>query len=187
VTGVLAVDLAAKYSAAIWLSSHRQPVRQWDTWQAGEDDFLSSITVPFRLYDEAPTALVVEDLPARVPWMSVVKDVCRLQGRIVEKMCDLGRLDRLLFVQPAQWRAHYGPAMKNGTGPAVVLPVAADHGYTPPDLLGLAGKGEKPIARKVATDYCAAFLIGKWALDTYDAEQSFDAPRTSRYTKVGAP
>lgn len=188
---LLAVDLAAKFSAACLMADY-QVIRQWDSWQKTERQFIDAITRPFDHFSP-PAVMVVEDLPHRLPYMTNVKDVCRLQGRIVERMSALGALDKVLFLQPAQWRGHF-EGMQQGTGPDVVVPVAARYGYTAPDLTyRLARKpdnpdrivaGEKVTARKVATDYCAAYLIARWAEDQWREHRSYDAPRTSRYTKV---
>lgn len=178
---IVAVDLAAKYSAAIHMSAARQPIHQWDSWQKTETEFLDTITTPWRS-GTPPDVLIVEDLPHGVPYMTVVKDVCRLQGRIVERMNSFGHIKAIGFVQPAAWRAHFD--LKQGSGPAAVIPVAEQYGYWPPDLTDRTGKGDRATARKVATDYAAAYLIGRWALDFFDEHGTFDAPRTSRYTKV---
>lgn len=160
-------------------------IREWDSWQKTETDFISSITSVFFLTAKQPDALIIEDLPARVPWMSTVKDVCRLQGRIVERMGGFEAVSRIVFVQPAQWRAHYGALLKNGTGAAAVVPVAARYDYLPPPLeYRAANAKERQTARKIATDYCAAYLIGRWAIDHHAEHHTFDAPRTSRYTRI---
>ena len=180
---IVAVDLAAKFSAAVWMDDNRKVFHQCDSWQSTETWFIDTITQPWRYATAPPDALVIEDLPPRVPWMTVVKDVCRLQGRIAERMMQYGWREAMLFVQPAVWRGHYGEDLKQGTGPNAVLPVAEQHGYHwPSDLKDRAvGRGTKATANKVATDYCAAYLIGRWALDYFDEHGTFDAPRTSRY------
>jgi hypothetical protein len=182
---VVAVDLAAKFSAAVWLDEKRRVFHQCDSWQSTETYFIDTITQPWRHAVSPPAALIVEDLHPRVPWMTVVKDVCRLQGRIVERMSSYGHREAVVFVQPDQWRMHF-EGLGRGTGPDAVSPVAEAFGYTAPlDLADRAVvKGSKATARKVATDYCAAYLIGRWALDYHDEHGNFDAPRTSRYTKL---
>lgn len=184
---LLAVDLAASFSAACLLHDG-QVMWQGDSWQKPQAEFVDAITDPFDPAHPAyanPDVLVIEDLPARLPFMTNVRDVCRLQGRIVERMWVHGAVDKIMFVQPATWQAHYTElGMKRGAGPAVVVPVAAQLGYTPPDLTARTGKGERATARKVATDYCAAYLIGRWAQDTVNSTGKYDASRTSRYTKV---
>lgn len=187
---LLAVDLAAKFSAACLLVDG-EVAWQDDSWQKTEKQFIDEITDLFDPYHDpvyaapVPDVLVIEDLPARLPFMTNVKDVCRLQGRIIERMAVYGQVDKILFVQPATWQESYAElGIKRGAGPDIVVPVAAQLGYTPPDLSARIGKGEKATARKVSTDYCAAFLIGRWAYNTVNSTGAYDASRTTRYTKV---
>ncbi len=178
---IVAVDLAARYSAACLLSTGNDVLSQWDSWQVTEKDFVASLVRPFR-HEDPPLVMAVEDLPQTSPWTGVVKKVCRIQGRIIESMDRLGLVHLLLFVPPSVWRRHYGAGLKRGTGPAAVVPVAAAHHYQPPELTGrCTQRGDKATARKVATDYCAAYLIGAWAVDFWSACGHFDAPGTSRY------
>lgn len=180
---VLAVDLAARYSAACVLADDGQVVDQWDSWGRTETAFINLLTECWYASDFfiIPDVMVVEDLPHRLPFASLVKQVCRLQGRIVERMDSHGAADAVLFLPPAVWRKGFA-GLERGTGPGAVVSVAADLGYTAPDLTARIGKAaDKVIARKVATDYCAAFLIGTWARTTFAATGSYDAPATSRY------
>lgn len=195
---IIAVDLAAKFSAAVCIGepaeAHGTPtiVSQWDSWQRSQSEFITETCAAFDpLHRYAftstprvvPDALIVEDLPQRVPWMSTVKDVCRLQGRFIERMHDYGQLHKLVFAPPHAWRRTY-PGLERGTGPDAVVAVAARKGYTPPDLSERCGpqKGTRSTARKVATDYCAAFLIANWAYEHHYWNGSFDAPTTTRIT-----
>lgn len=183
---LVAVDLAAKYSAACLLDGvHTQPGWQTDSWGATEHEFLTAIT-GFGPPDDGVDALIVEDLPHRLPFSNLVKRVCRLQGRIAERMQQNGQLDKLWYVAPAVWRKHF-KGMERGTGPDAVIPAAKEIGYTPPDLSARCVKaGDKAIARKVATDYAAAFLIGVWAQDMHFRHGSFDAiPGLDSYTYTG--
>lgn len=194
VVNVVAIDLAAKYSAAVWLWDHTV-VQHWDSWQKSESTFIDWCTEGFhpdRALLRVPDVLVIEDLPHRLPYMTNVKDVCRLQGRLVERMHSYGALTKILFVPPAEWRRHYGPPLKQGTGPAAVVEVAVRMGYVLPDLTdrmainpktNKPAAGERATAKKVLTDYCAAYLIGRWAVDCAISHNTFDVARTSRYTK----
>ncbi len=179
---VLAVDLAAKYSAACWVEDTGQVRWQVDSWGRGEAEFIELLTVPwYAASPDQPAVMAVEDLPHRLPFSSLVKRVARIQGRIVDRMDRLGRLDRVLFVPPALWRKNYA-GLERGTGPDAVLPVSAGLGYTPPNLSDRCVKaGDKAIARKVATDYCAAYLIGRWAVTTHAATGTYAATGTSTY------
>ncbi len=177
---LVGVDLAAKYSAVCWMTHLGSVLSEWDSWGSTEERFVQSVVAPFQC-PAPPAVLVVEDLPHRLPFSHLVKTVCRLQGRIAHAMDALGFLDRVLFVAPAQWRAGY-TGLERGTGPDAVLPVAAGQGYTPPDLSHrIIRAGHKAIARKVATDYAAAYLIARWTLTTFESQQTFDVPGTARY------
>jgi len=182
---VVSVDLAAKYSAAcLFADGNTHPQWQADSWGATEHEFLTTVTAFWRL-PPAPDVLVVEDLPHRLAFANLVKRVCRMQGRIAERMQQAGHLDKLLYVAPAVWRKHF-KGLERGTGPDAVLDVAKEIGYTPPDLSVRCTKaGDKAIAKKVGTDYAAAFLIGVWAQDMYFKHGSFDEiPGADRYTYV---
>lgn len=181
---IVAVDLAAKYSAACLMGENLQPQDQWDSWACTEATFIAATAYWFHPeWDQHPEVMVVEDLPHRLPFSGLVKTVCRIQGRLVGQMSLYDCIDRVLFVPPAEWRKTY-KGLERGTGPDAVLPVAASLGYTPPDLSERAAiKGGKAIARKVATDYAAAFLIGRWAHAMYSEHGTFDVVGTSRYAK----
>ncbi len=176
---VLAVDLAAKYSAAVTVDD-RCHVSFWvDSWGITEDRWIKRIT---RLWedDHPPDALAIEDLPHGVPFMTNTKAVCRLQGRIIERMHALSGIDDLRFVAPAYWRRHFN--LKNGSGVDAMVRAARDNGFTPPDLSPrIARAGDSTIARKVGTDYCSAFLIGFWFVEQFRATgQSMDFPGSTR-------
>lgn len=178
---LVAVDLAAKYSAVCWMGATGAVIEQWDSWGRTEAAFVHLVTAPFRHCATPPAVLAIEDLPHRLPFMSLVKHVCRLQGRIIEAMDRLNMTDRILFVPPAEWRRNY-TGLRRGTGPDAVIDVAARLGYTPPALSDRLGerKARATIA-KVQTDYCAAFLIARWALATWLTHDTFDTATTSRY------
>ncbi len=181
---LVAVDLAAKYSAVCWMSATGAVIEEWDSWGRTEAGFVHLVTAPFRHCATPPDALIIEDLPHRLPFMALVKHVCRLQGRIIEAMDRLGLAGHILFVPPAEWRRNY-TGLGRGTGPDAVIPVAARLGYTPPDLTDRLGERKaKATIAKVQTDYAAAFLIGRWALGTWLSFGSFDTATTSRYTTV---
>lgn len=178
---IVAVDLAAKFSAVCWLDEKLHIYQEWSSWRLTETSFIDSLFEPWAITSIPPAQLVVEDLPHRLPFAGLVRQVCRMQGRIIEQAHRFGNLDRVLFVPPDVWRNHY-PGLKRGTGADAVVPVAAEFGYTPPDLSPLATNArERQHVKKIATDYCAAYLIGRWALDYHAEHGTFEAPRTSRY------
>ncbi len=186
---IVAVDLAAKYSAAVTLTDRGTGAYTvlggFDSWGRTEDEWIAAVTHPW-IGDEPPDVLVVEDLPHGVPFMTNTKQVCRLQGRIIDRLACLRRIDHLRFVAPAFWRRHF--TLKNGSGVDAVVRAAEAAGYTAPDLSErIARAGDRTIARKVATDYSAAFLLGTWFLDAYNADKSLDFPGSSSPFEVVAP
>lgn len=185
---VLAVDLAAKYSAVCLMDDDYTVLHQFDSFGITEEEFIYLVVGPWLFPNREgrplPQRLVIEDLPHGLGYTKLVKAVCRLQGRIVQAMHEAynGRVEDIVFVSPAQWRSHY-PAMKRGTGSKISVPVAAQYGYTPPaDLPARTkGKGGPSRADKIATDYCAAYLIARWAVDTNRLHGTYDVPGTSQY------
>lgn len=180
---VLAVDLAAKFSAVCLMDDDFTVLTQFDSFLTREDAFIYTIASAWMFASEhrTPEVMVVEDLPHGLKYSTLIKTVCRLQGRIVQAMHD--DYTDILFLAPREWRSHY-LGLERGTGPEAVVPVAAEFGYTPPleNLLTRAkGNGGKTKAMKVATDYCAAYLIARWAIETKRKYGTFDVPGTSRY------
>jgi hypothetical protein len=178
---VLAVDLAAKYSAACVMDDNYQVLWQLDSWDQTEDRFIYLLT-SWWLRRDAPEVMVVEDLPHGLKYSTLVKTVCRIQGRIVQAMSETtdGDWNDMVFVAPATWRAHF--ELKRGTGAEAVFPASAALGYTPPDLTARAkGNGGKTRATKVASDYCSAYLIARWAVDMKKTHDTYDVAGTSRY------
>lgn len=158
---------------------------EFDSWQVSEDSFIYTLASAwmFSAQYRTPDVMVVEDLPHGLNYSTLIKTVCRLQGRIAQAMRETteGDLDAMLFVAPATWRAHF-KGLERGTGSAAVVPVAAGLGYTPPDFtIRAKGNGGKTRADKVATDYCSAFLIARWAIDAQTEHGTYDVPGTSRY------
>lgn len=182
---ILAVDLAAKYSAACLMTYTGKVVEQFDSWGRSEHDFIREVTEFWSAAKHPPPdVMIVEDLPHKLPFSTLIKRVCRIQGRIIERMHVAGDYqDQVVFLQPSEWRRTYD-GMGRGTGPDIVVPVAATFGYTPPDLserAAVKGSGGNTVAKKVATDYCAAFLIARWAISQKLEYGTFDVPGTTRY------
>ncbi len=178
---LVGVDLAAKFSALCHLDSDGHIRVEHDSWGRTEAEFIDLVTAPW-IQPDPPAALVVEDLPHGVKYMTNTKNVCRLQGRIVERMDFYGALHHLWFAPPAEWRRSY-VGLERGTGPDAVVPVAAEYGYTAPDLSHrILRAGDKGTAKKVATDYCAAYLITRWAITHLLTENTLDTlPGASKY------
>jgi hypothetical protein len=185
---VLAVDLAAKYSAACLMDDDFTILGQFDSWQRTEEQFIYAIVTHWAFgvgEKQFPEILVIEDLPHGLKYSTLIKTVLRLQGRIVQAMHEMpnGMTEDILFAAPAEWRKTYD-GMGRGTGPEIVVPVSERYGYVPPDLTDRAKgvKGGRAIARKVVTDYCSAYLIARWALTAKQQYGTYDIVGTSRYT-----
>jgi hypothetical protein len=152
---------------------------EFDSWGMTEDAFVHKLVSWWgQPLISPPEVMVVEDLPHGLSYSTLVKTVCRLQGRIAQAMET--SIEDILYVAPATWRAHY--EMKRGTGPNEVFPVVERFGYKPPDLTVRAkGNGGQSKAKKVQSDYCSAYLIARWAIDTKKHAFTYDVPGTSRY------
>lgn len=190
----VAVDLAAKYSAAMGVdgSNPATPLVEWQgsSYPIGEDGFLELLTAPFvspHLRYGYPSDLIVEDLPHGVRYNAITKRVCQIQGRIKDRMNRLGYGDRILFLPPQVWQRYFGVSGK----PELFEAKALERGYCPPTLdeiistfkLDYEPKApEKKMTRKIRTDFIAAFLIGCWAVDQYTLNGTVDANLTSRYS-----
>jgi hypothetical protein len=194
---LVSVDLAARYSAAMKINFTQRPyppelrvVSSWNSWKFTEMEFVHLICSPFdpmRFDSHPPEVMLIEDLPHGLKFAALVKRVCRIQGRIVELMEQYGQRDKILFVPPALWQRSY-KRVADEKWPEAVVSVSHRHGYTAPNLLEEGMKyAEKTMAKKVMTDYCAAYLIGYWGLDQLDKHGTFDVDGTQRYTDKVTP
>lgn len=180
---VQSVDLASRYTATVlaeWSDTPELEPRvyyQYDSWRQPEDGYLERVAQDAQV--GTPAVVVVEDLPHRLPFDHLVRRVCRLQGRLVEKLTVRHQRDLLLFVPPTLWQQAYTGIYRKG--PRAVVAVAAEYGYTSPVDYTEHHHEDRVIARKVGTDYCAAFLIGRWAAKTWWEMGTFDVAGTSRY------
>ncbi len=176
---IQAVDLAARYSASVTIDETGQVVDQFDSWRVTRQQFVSKLVEPFsaevdNFYFEIPAVLGIEDLPHGVKYMSLIKDVCKLQGVIEEHMSWTPHLDRLMYIPPILWQKEIPGVWRQG--PKATLSAAKDiYRYEPPDLGMSELRGQDRVtARKVQTDYASAFLIARWLLETYKQHGVFD-------------
>jgi len=194
---LVSVDLAARYSAALKINyslppypSEAKVVSGWDSWHPTEMEFVHQICSPFdpaNYVDTPPQVMLIEDLPHGLKFAALVKRVCRIQGRIAEVMEQYGQRDKILFVPPALWQRSY-KRVADEKWPDAVVPVAQRNFYTPPNLVEEGMKAvERNLAKKVMTDYCAAYLIGIWGLDQLEKHGTFDVDGTQRYTDKVTP
>lgn len=176
---LVAVDLAARYSGAVWLDEAGRAVASWSSFMLTEDQFITEVTSPFRngWTPLSPDILLIEDVPHGLKFMRNVKQVVRTQGRIIDRMCAVGMADRIVFYPPDLWQRPMG-VWKQGM--AAVVPRAAELGYEPPDLT--EGLRAKATARKCMTDFCAAFLMGRQAQRFHVEQGTVDVHPSSRYS-----
>lgn len=176
---IVGVDLASRFSAYVGLGSSREVYFEGDSQGLSEGDFVSRLLGYASLYSSEPYTeeiwIVVEDLPHCIPYRVQVKEVSRLQGRLVHEAKYYGLFDRILFIPPATWQRSYEGVFRQGASGA--RDAAANLGYEPPDLLDgnerfpfqeLKGKERTKIrnaAKKVMTDYVDAFLIANYIHD----------------------
>ncbi len=177
-TLVMSVDLASKMSAYT-VQDPLGVLRQGDSWDRGmktRDQFvreLGQVAHEFR-----PKVVLIEDIPHGITRLIMVKSVIRLQGRIEQYFTMIGLQRILLWVPPTLWKGHYKLNGKDTAG--LIEPKALDmYGYEPPiDLADY--KGKLTAAKKIRTDYAAAYLIGRWGLETWEAKGTYDVGNAAR-------
>jgi hypothetical protein len=185
---VVAVDLAAKYSATVRLDSEGAVQSQWDSLGVPRYE------VARRIYGEYTTALaqemndhrplvVVEDVPPRN--LPGLRPVLQLQGRILQEFAPAAN-DVLFFVVPAEWQQSMGVYRVNTE---VAEEVAIGYGYVPPDLLAqrvleVGTRGQAAAIReavKQRTDYVSAFLMARWAWECVAHDRKWHVSRVRQY------
>jgi len=178
---ILTVDLAAKFSAGIVRGRDGQVHCEFDTLNRTPREAAKMIADMGTLF--GCDLIVIEDVPFGISSQFMVKPVLRLQGRVIQAIEDAG-LPAPWFVAPATWQRSMGVFKKRGTKPAeqarITAAVAAEFGYTPPNLLEVHAheipeKGPertkiRALLNKSSTDYVDAFLISQWAgtVEQYD-------------------
>lgn len=142
----------------------------------------------------APDVLIIEDLPNNVRALQpqYVRDVYRMQGRIIQVMGNYGYQDRVLFLQPVVWQSAMCVWKKS---PVETRLAAAQLGYAPPDLLmkhrrmyenykGQDRQKIRAMLKKIETDFVDAFLIYAWGVQKWLADGTFDDIKGAvRYTR----
>lgn len=184
---IAALDFAAKHSACCVIDMAGTVLDEFssalksDTEFLGQVDWAASQPHHFGGKWYEPSVLLIEDLPIGVKYMGVVKQVCQLQGRLIDRLDRSGSLGKLVFVPPATWQRTFPGVWRQG--PEAVLPVAKElFDYDPPDTgWQRLHHAERRIAKKSLTDFAAAFLIARWGLAEWETNETFDAPTTLRY------
>ncbi len=144
----LGVDLASVSSAAVVI--HKGVVLlEFDSLQGGNHAFVDLIA---ELHSRGLN-IAIEDVPPGVRFDLSTKDVCRIQGRIQQK---IGISRRLEFVPPNRWMHDLGYKGKNKSGStaAWAKEECTRREYTPP---------EHSRGSKLLQDYRSARLIAEHA------------------------
>jgi hypothetical protein len=173
---IVAVDLAARFSAVTVMGDGREVLQQYDTWRISERTFISMLVSSAE--NPKVSDVVIEDLPHGLKFATLIKRVCRLQGRI-EHAFDLKDVrHKIMWCPPALWQRYFDGVWRKG--PVGSAQAAEALGYLPPDLHSNEHGKDRQTARKVETDYVSSFLIAWWALDTLEQQGTLDVPSTSR-------
>lgn len=173
---VLAVDLAARYSAYSVVDSGGFVVAEGDSSKSSSFEFVDLLVEICRKL--SPDIVVVEDVPYGISSQAMIKPVLRLQGVLIKAFSDAEVSP--WFVNPSTWQSAY-PGVSRGKAPDRIeaARVAAEGiGYTPPNLvqeyLDTVPEGKKPLkkfinpAEKIMTDYIDARLMADWTFANYD-------------------
>lgn len=166
---ILAVDLAARFSAGTVMGEHREVHFQFDSMGRSPLELCALIVSTARMFNVH--TLVIEDVPYGIKSQFMVKPVIRLQGMLIGELIRADLIARTLFVAPATWQRAQGV----WRGKPQTAPQRAEElGYTPPDLLKIYAALEPPqgpertkfrsTLRKARTDYIDSFLMADWAL-----------------------
>lgn len=178
-TSILAVDLAAKLSAAIQRGLSGQVVDQFDSRNKTPLDFCKQVAQAATDCD----IVVVEDVPYGISSQFMIKPVLRLQGALVTYLTAYNALDRALFMSPSTWMKefpgvqHAPRGMTKAAGDKHRIEVAAhfakEAGYEPPDLVSEYVDSLEPgkkvlkkntnVLEKSMTDYVSAFLMSEYS------------------------
>lgn len=172
---ILAVDLAARFSAGIVLDDDREVRLQFDSWRRDAFGTSEMVAELARVFD--PDVIVIEDVPYGISQQFMIKPVLRHQGILIAALWRCGFAERTVFVAPATWQRAMGvfPPRKSTEKQKVALAAEAalGLGYTPPDLFEthareIPAKGPertkiRTLLHKATTDYVDAYLIARWA------------------------
>jgi hypothetical protein len=170
---ILAVDLAAKFSAACLMNAHGSVTTEWHSWGTSEASWVNSLVANSKFAD----VMLIEDLPFSLSISKTVRDVYRLQGRIIESMEEhMFHTRKMVFIPPKLWQDYFKPdGMKSGDKKAAKRIAEEKYGYISPELLhkGLHGV-DRTHARKSMEDHVDAFLIARYMKEQSDIYGSID-------------
>jgi hypothetical protein len=165
---ILAVDLASKFSAACLMNAQGSVTSEWHSWGSSEASWVNSLVANSKFAE----IVLIEDLPFSLRISKTVRDVYRLQGRIIENMEQhVFHTRKMVFIPPKLWQDHFKPeGMKSGDKKAAKRIAEEKYGYIAPQLLHKELHGvDRTHARKSMEDHTDAFLIARYMLE--QAEQ----------------
>lgn len=165
-------------------------VDEFHSWTLTSAQFAHLLNEKLR-YLPSDTLMFVEDMPFSVGQTKTVRDVYRLQGRIIQLLHQWGSSHKIVWVPPNLWQTYYkDKGMKSGDKKAAKRVAEEYYGYSPPELLhkDLHGK-DRVDARKTMEDHTDAFLIARYVLEQSQKYGSIDLaveaiPRLERYAPV---
>lgn len=170
---ILAVDLASKFSAACLMDLHGSVTTEWHSWGLSEASWVNSLVVQSKFAE----IVLIEDLPFALRISKTVRDVYRLQGRIIENMSDdILNISKMVFIPPKLWQDYFKPdGMKSGDKKAAKKIAEEKYGYIAPQLLHKELHGvDRTHARKSMEDHTDAFLIARYMLEQVKEYGSID-------------
>jgi hypothetical protein len=160
---ILAVDLAAKFSAMCLIDASGAVVGEEHSWGMSPATWVMMISNKSHI----PDVVVVEDLPYGAGQTKTVRDVYRLQGRLIVSLEYAGNESKLVWIAPKLWQDYYKPyGMKAGDKKVARAIAVEKYGYNPPELLHKDLHGvDRVHARKTMEDHVDAFLIARYMLE----------------------
>lgn len=186
---ILAVDLAAKFSAACLMDVSGTVVCEIHSWGIDPHWWATSVAV---LSDRAEVVLV-EDLPFSIGQTKTTRDAYRVQGRVVQELDHRSQGKKLVWTPPILWQSHFegmrtGKKLTSKHLKDTAKKIAEEkYGYTPPQLLHKDLHGiDRTHARKTMEDHIDAFLMARYMLEQAQEHGSIDAaveaiPRLERF------
>lgn len=157
------VDLAAKSSAVCVLDSSGQVAREFASTQMSELLFVRKI-----VHCASVGTVLIEDTPPGLRYDINTKNVCRLQGRILQEvdhqidrhMMLSGTVNNIVWVQPMKWMRYFGwqSKAKSGSTASWAKATCTEAGYEPPEWAH---------GSKLLQDCRDAYLIARYAYETF--------------------
>jgi hypothetical protein len=146
---------------------------EWHSWGLTEVEWVDSLVYQSMSAD----ILLIEDVPFSLRISKIVRDVYRLQGKIIQNSQErLLSTEGIVFIPPKLWQDYFKPdGMKSGDKKAAKRIAEEKYGYCPPELLHKDLHGvDRTHARKSMEDHIDAFLIARYMLEQFNQYGSID-------------